>query len=161
MQAGECETLAGFLQFQRDTLAWKCSGLSDEQLRRRAVDPSELSLLGLVRHMTDVERVWFQRVLGGEDVPFLYWRRENGEQNIDFAVDDADVESSLQAWLEECAASRTRLEVAESLDVTGLHRATGLVVSLRWILTHMIEEYARHLGHADLLRERIDGLTGV
>ncbi|MGW4354583.1 DinB family protein [Nocardia sp. NPDC004582] len=157
--AGERETLAGFLQFQRDTLAWKCSGLSAAQLRRRAVPPSELSLLGLVRHLTDVERGWFARTLGGADAPALYWGAERSE-DVDFEVEDAEVDEAFRLWREECARSREIVDGCESLDTVGDHQSGADGYSARWILTHMIEEYARHNGHADLLRERLDGRTG-
>ena len=155
-ESDERATLSGFLQYQRETLAMKCAGLTTEQLRRRAVPPSELSLLGLVRHMAEVERGWFRRVLNGENIA-RRWIRESGEY-ADFDVDAADGEEAFGAWQEECARSRALVDAAESLDVVG--RRGDEVFSLRWILTHMIEEYARHNGHADLLRERIDGSTG-
>ncbi|WP_106397446.1 DinB family protein [Actinocorallia populi] len=155
--ADELATLAGFLEFQRDTLALKCAGLTGEQLRRKAVPPSELSLLGLVRHLAEVERGWFRNVIAGDGVR-LRWG--TGSPRVSgFGVEDADVEEAFAVWREECASSRAILASAESLDVTGVHR-TGRVFSLRYVLTHMIEEYARHNGHADLLRECIDGVTG-
>ncbi|QBS44619.1 DinB family protein [Nocardia sp. CS682] len=157
--AGEFETLTGFLQFQRETLAWKCSGLTPEQLRRRAVPPSALSLLGLVRHLTDVERTWFRRVLAGEEAPFLYWGADSAE-DTDFEVEEVDAEESIRLWERECARSSEIVGASKSLDRVGTRRPSGATYSLRWILTHMIEEYARHNGHADLLREVIDGQTG-
>ena len=148
--------LESWLQFHRATLAMKCDGLSDEQLRDRAVPPSSLSLLGLVRHMADVELNWFRRVLSGEDAPGLFWSEANpdGEFND---VDGASVEEGFTRWREECANAR-QVAGRMSLDDTGVRR--GERVSLRWVFVHMIEEYARHNGHADLLRERIDGVTG-
>jgi uncharacterized damage-inducible protein DinB len=148
--------LEQWLEYHRTTLAWKCDGLSDAQLRERAVPPSSLSLLGLVRHMADVERNWFRRVLGGEDAPALFWSRERPDGDFD-DVDGAPVAEAFDAWEAECAHAR---EVAArlGLDDTGLRR--GEQVSLRWVFVHMIEEYARHNGHADFLRERLDGLTG-
>lgn len=157
--AGERETLSSFLQFQRDTLAWKCSGLSADQLRQQGVPPSKLSLLGLVRHMTDVERGWFARTLGGVDAPAFYWGAERSE-DVDFDVDDADVDEAFRLWREECARSREIVDSCASLDKVGDHQSDGDGYSVRWVLTHMIEEYARHNGHADLLRERLDGRTG-
>ncbi|WP_030545113.1 DinB family protein [Streptomyces albus] len=153
---GERATLSGYVQYQRDTLAMKCAGLSAEQLRERAVPPSPISLLGLVRHMADVERGWFRNVVNGESVS-RYWPREDGTDGA-FDVDAADPEEAFRVWREACARSRAIVEAAESLDVTGRHH--GEVVSLRYILAHMIEEYARHNGHADFLRERIDGAVG-
>ncbi|WP_242903600.1 DinB family protein [Actinomadura terrae] len=152
----ERAVLTAFLQYQRDTLGRKCEGLTAEQVKQRSVPPSNLSLLGLVRHMAEVERIWFRIRLSGEDVP-LRWKRTPGD-DLDFDVDDADPEEAAEAWNEECARSREIERNAESLDITG--HVSGKDVSLRWILTHMIEEYARHNGHADLLRERIDGVTG-
>jgi len=148
--------LESWLQFHRATLAMKCDGLSDEQLRDRAAPPSSLSLLGLVRHMADVELNWFRRVLSGEDAPGLFWSEANpdGEFND---VDGASVEEGFTRWREECANAR-QVAGRMSLDDTGVRR--GERVSLRWVFVHMIEEYARHNGHADLLRERIDGVTG-
>jgi uncharacterized damage-inducible protein DinB len=154
--ADERTTLTGFLQYQRETLAMKCAGLTGEQLRERAVPPSDLSLLGLVRHMAEVERSWFRKVMNGEDGG-CRWTRESGECAA-FDIEDADPDEAFAAWHEECARARAIVDAVGSLDVTGSHR-TG-IVSLRYVLTHMIEEYARHNGHADLLRERIDGATG-
>ncbi|MEV8308332.1 DinB family protein [Streptomyces flavidovirens] len=157
--AGEREMLESWLEFHRETLALKCADLSEEQLREPAVPPSDLSLLGLVRHMTEVERGWFHRVLSDEDAPPLYVSDENPDG--DFHVTGQDTwEEAHAAW--RAAMDRAReLAAPHSLDDIGegKHR-TGKPYSLRWIYVHMIEEYARHNGHADLLRERIDGATG-
>lgn len=159
--AGERETLVSILEFHRETLARKCSGLSADQLRLRAVEPSRLSLLGLVRHLTDVELGWFARVLSeADDTPFMYWQAD-APDGSDFDVDTADADESLRLWHSACARSREITEACESLDTFGVHQPTGDRYSLHWILTHMIQEYARHNGHADLIRERIDGQTGV
>jgi uncharacterized damage-inducible protein DinB len=155
--AGEQAMLHAWLEYHRSTLAWKCEGLDDAQLRERAVPPSSLSLLGLVRHMADVERNWFRRVLGGEDVPGIYWTEDDPDGDFD-NVDTADVQEAFATWRSECEHARRNAAAAASLEVTGQRR--GEPVSLRWILVHMIEEYARHNGHADLLRERIDGAVG-
>jgi uncharacterized damage-inducible protein DinB len=157
-EADERTTLTAFLDWQRATLAWKCEGLTDEQLRLRAVEPSSLSLVGLVRHMTDVERGWFRRTLAGEDVPALYWADEDDDGDFNQS-DTADIAEAFAAWRREIDIARANVAAASSLDVTGTNRK-GAKISLRWILTHMIEEYARHNGHADFLRERIDGATG-
>lgn len=156
--AGERETLTGVLEFHRETLARKCSGLTADQLRLRAVEPSRLSLIGLVRHLTDVELGWFTRILSGADTPFTYWEADAPDGN-DFHVEDVDVKESLRLWHNTYARSREIADACESLDAFGVHEPTGDRFSLRWILTHMIQEYARHNGHADLLRERIDGQT--
>jgi len=153
--------LNGWLEHHRAILLWKCDGLTEEQLRRRSVPPSTMSLLGLIRHMTDVERAWFQEVFLGKDVPPLY--ETPGERDGDFnGVDDADVAEAFRAFEADCEASRQAVAAAPDLDALSKERSerTGEQFSLRWILTHMIEEYARHNGHADLLRESVDGTTG-
>ncbi|MCQ4084880.1 DinB family protein [Streptomyces sp. RB6PN25] len=155
--------LESWLDFHRETLAMKCEGLTDEELRRTAVPPSDLSLLGLVRHMAEVERGWFRRVLAGEEVGPIFFTDEDPDGDFhtpekadaaqDFAVWHAEIEQAKQA-------ARDR-----SLDDTGQRRGRRdgrlETFSLRWIYVHMIEEYARHNGHADLIRECIDGTTGV
>lgn len=150
--------LESWLEFHRATLAVKCDGLSHDQLRERAVPPSSLSLLGLVRHMAEVERSWFRRVLAAEDAPPIYFSDDDPDGDFD-NTEDADVDEAFATWQRECAVARERLAAAPSLDVTGI-RHNGDVVTLRWIMVHMIEEYARHNGHADFLRERLDGATG-
>jgi uncharacterized damage-inducible protein DinB len=154
--AGERATLTGFLQRQRDTLAMKCAGLTPAQLRACAVEPSGLSLLGLVRHLTEVERSWFRAVINAEDCRPLWERPGSGDTDFDAA--DADPDETFAAWQAECAHSRAIVDAAESLGQLGHHGDDPF--SLRYVLTHMIEEYARHNGHADLLRERLDGSTG-
>ena len=159
--AGEREMLMGWLEHHRGILIWKCDDLTADQLRLRAVPPSTLSLLGLVRHMAQVERGWFRQVFAGEDVPDLYdW---TADKDADFNdVDRADPAEAFSAFERECAASRRVVAQAPSLDdlSTQVSERTGQRWSLRWIVTHMIEEYARHNGHADLLRECLDGSTG-
>jgi uncharacterized damage-inducible protein DinB len=156
-EAGERKLLDAFLDYHRATLAIKCDGLDDAQLRTRSAPPSSLSLLGLVRHMADVERGWFRRVLGGEEAPPHFWSEDDQDGDFD-NVDEADVAEAFATWRAECEHARQLVAAAPSLEVTGLRR--GEAVPLRWILVHMIEEYARHNGHADLLRERIDGAVG-
>jgi uncharacterized damage-inducible protein DinB len=156
--ADEREMLEAWLDFHRATLAVKCEGLSEGQLRERAVPPSSLSLLGLVRHMAEGEHQWFAMVLGGEDTPYPYYTDDNPDADTNDVV-DADVAEAFATWRAECAAARERIAAAPSLDVTGAQ--DGREFSLRWIMVHMIEEYARHNGHADLLRQRIDGVVGV
>ncbi len=157
--ADEPTMLGSWLDFHRATLAWKCTGLSDSQLRQRAVPPSSMSLLGLIRHMAEVERYWFQRVLLGSGVEALYWNDANPDGDFD-DVDEADTAVDVRLYDEACQAARAATSAAESLDVIAVGARAGDLVSLRWIMVHMIEEYARHNGHADLLRERIDGSTG-
>ena len=156
-EADERATLTAFLDYQRATLALKCDGLSDDQLRERAVPPSSLSLLGLVRHMAEVERNWFRPVLGGEEMAGIFSSDLNWEASFCDAA-TADVAEAFRLWRAECDHARELVAAAPSFDVRGF-RSRGFV-SLRWVMTHMIEEYARHNGHADLLRERLDGSTG-
>ena len=157
--AGEREMLRAFLDFHRATLALKCEGLSAEQLRRRSVPSSALSLLGLVRHMAEVERAWFRRVLDGEDVP-LVWS-DTGDFQVAYDARNADRDEAFAAWEAEVARSREIERAAESLDVTGYSVKWGEDVSLRMVVLHLIHEYARHNGHADFLREAVDGAVGV
>ncbi|MFC4947150.1 DinB family protein [Pseudonocardia sp. GCM10023141] len=161
--ADERTMLAGVLEFQRETLARKCEGLSPGQLAERAVAPSPMSLLGLIRHVTDVERGWFQRALGGLDAPPLYYdeaANPDGDfDDVDAAtVGPAEVDATFATWRATCARSHQIYTALPSLEATAHNR--GRVLSARWVLLHLIEEYARHNGHADLLRERIDGVTG-
>ncbi|GAA2771406.1 DinB family protein [Streptomyces showdoensis] len=157
LTADERTTLTAMLDFQRDTLAMKCEGLTADQLKDRAISPSGLSLLGLVRHAAEVERGWFVNVINGESSRSP-WTPAGSTDRADFDVDDADVDEAFAVWREECGRARAIVDAAASLDVTG--RLGEEVFSLRYVLAHMIEEYARHNGHADLLRERIDGETG-
>ncbi|MGW6914382.1 DinB family protein [Kitasatospora sp. NPDC054939] len=154
--AGDRASLTTFLDYQRATLAMKCQGLTGEQLKQQAVPTSGLTLLGLVRHAAEVEQGWFRWVLNGEDCRPL-WPRTNGEP-AEFQVADADVDEAFAFWHAACENSRAAADAFASLDDTVDFR--GEVVSLRYVLTHMIEEYARHNGHADLLREAIDGEVG-
>jgi len=153
--------LVAWLEFHRETLAVKCEGLTPDQLRERSVPPSSLSLLGLVRHMAEVERGWFRNVLDGQDLPGRYYTEDNPDGEFD-DVDTADPDEAFASWRVECAIARDIVAKAVSLEDTGTRIRHGQeeIYSLRWILIHMIEEYARHNGHADLLRERIDGATG-
>ncbi|WP_369215729.1 DinB family protein [Streptomyces flavofungini] len=151
--------LTGFLRSQRATLEIKCAGLSSE-LARRSVEPSALSLLGLVRHLTDMERRWFRRDLAGQDVAPRYATPENADADFDDASAEPEaVAAAWEAWRAEVAFAERFVTGAADLDVEGEDPWLG-PVSLRWVLIHMIEEYARHNGHADLLRERIDGAVG-
>jgi uncharacterized damage-inducible protein DinB len=160
LQGSERQLLVDFLDWHRATLAFKCEGLTGAQLRERAVPPSSLSLLGLVRHMTDVERTWFRRRLRGEDAPPLYSSPEDRDGDFD-NVADADVAETFERWRSACDDARRIVDQTDSLDtIAKAPRWDGGHVSLRWILIHMIEEYARHNGHADFLRERIDGKVG-
>ncbi|MEU8542298.1 DinB family protein [Streptomyces sp. NPDC048717] len=157
--SGERAALEQWLDFHRETLALKCQGLDDAQLRTVSVPPSDLNLLGLVRHMAEVELAWFRRVLAGEDTPWLY--DDEKDEDRDIHVTDEDTwEEAYATWQEQIAHARANA-AGRDLDDPGLRPTRhGKTVNLRWIYLHMIEEYARHNGHADLIRERIDGATG-
>jgi uncharacterized damage-inducible protein DinB len=156
----ERATLVEYLRAYRLTMQMKCADLDAEQLAMRSVPPSTMSLLGLIRHMAEVERGWFRHVMAGEQVGHLY--RVDGERDVDWdgAVADPElVEQAWTAWREEVAFAEQF--TADAADLGMLGRMTnGQDISLREVLVHMIEEYARHCGHADLLRERIDGRVG-
>src|SRR5690606_25161784 len=157
--ADEATTLAAWLDFYRETLALKCDGLTVQQLRTAAAPPPDLTLLVLVQHMTEVERTGCRRTLPGAPVPAVSPAPAERGHGARYAPrDDVSAEQAMAAWREEIAVS-TRNCRGRSLDDTAPFH--GMDVSLRWIYTHMIAEYARHDGHADLLRERIDGTTGV
>ena len=149
--------LEAWLDWHRSTLAIKCEGLTAEQLRERAVAPSKLSLLGLVRHMAEVESGWFRRCLAGEAAGSIYSSKEDPDGDFE-RIEDADPDADMKTWLGECEHARAVLAEIGSLDDMGNGRSQAF--SVRWVLVHMIEEYARHNGHADFLRERIDGVTG-
>ncbi len=121
--------------------------------------PSTMSLLGLVRHMAEVERHWFGRVLLGGDTPPQFWSKANPDADFD-DVEAADPTTDMQGYLDACASARNAVDTVKSLDAVAAGAYPDRPVTLRWILIHMIEEYARHNGHADLLRQRIDGATG-
>ena len=151
--------LEGWLEYHRVTLPLKCEGLDDEQLKSRPVATSKLSLHGLVRHMAEVERHWFRRVLLREaDTPDFWITNDNEDADLS-PLDAADFQSDLAVWRQECEASRVAA-AEHGLDDTGIGTRRGEPCSLRWIYTHMVEEYARHNGHADLIRELIDGAVG-
>ena len=150
--------LTQYLDYHRATIRMKCAGLSEEQLKRRAVAPSGLSLLGLVRHLTEVECNWFTRMLDGQPYTPQYW----SEDDPDGDFDDLDSTSVTEVWASyDNAVAESRRITATFADVADLARGTtGRPRNVRWVLVHLIEEYARHNGHADLLREAIDGVTG-
>ncbi|MFD7709121.1 DinB family protein [Streptomyces sp. NPDC059785] len=156
----ERSMLEGWLDYHRTTLAMKCEGLDDDRLRTAAVAPSDLTLLGLVRHMAEVERIWFRKVLTGDDVGPLYFSDEDPDGEFRLSASDTWAEAHA-AWQAEIDAARHNA-ARFALDDThlGTSRLTTRPISLRWIYTHMIEEYARHNGHADLIRQCIDGTTG-
>ncbi|MBE4739880.1 MULTISPECIES: DinB family protein [Streptomyces] len=155
----ERETLRAFLDYHRATLAMKCAGLTDEELRRRSMPPSTLTLLGLVRHMAEVERAWFRRVFEDHDAPMV-WSKE-----IDFqAAYDASASTRAEAfgaWEAEVETSRRIEREAESLDLVGRQPRWDEEVSLRMVMIHVLLEYGRHNGHADFLREGVNGTVGA
>jgi uncharacterized damage-inducible protein DinB len=157
--ADERTTLMEFVRWQRLTLELKCEGLDAEQLARRSVPPSSMSLLGLLRHLAEVERTWFRQRFAGQDVPKRYQSEAEPDGDFDGAVaDQAVVDEAWAAWREEVSFAE---QFARDTDLAFVGRdGAGQPISLRELLVHMIEEYARHNGHADLLRERIDGRLG-
>ena len=162
----ERTTLVESLRKQRLTLELKCADLDAEQLARRAIEPSTMSLLGLVRHLAEVERGTFRRLMAGQDAPRLYCSDTDRDGDFDGAVADEDVVAEAwEAWREEVTFAEQFVDAAPDLGVTAddasnEHGSGGGDMSLREVLVGMIEEYARHLGHVDLLRERIDGRLG-
>jgi hypothetical protein len=156
--AAERKALEQWLDYHRDTLLAKCAGLTGGQLTRRAVAPSNLSLLGPVRHLADAERGWFRQCAAGEDVPDLYWTE--ADPGADFnGIEAADAGADLGTYRREIVAAREAV-AGKGLDDVVPFRWGGADRDIRWIYLHMIEEYARHNGHADLIRECIDGVTG-
>jgi uncharacterized damage-inducible protein DinB len=159
---GERATLIDFLTGCRQTLELKCRDMDAEQMARRSAPPSNLSLLGLIRHMADVERYWFRQVLSGEDAPRRY--RTTEDRDADFNGASADpvvVEDAWNAWREEVINAETCVEGFGDLGTTVQLPGEDEQIAVREVLIHMVEEYARHCGHADLLRERIDGRVGA
>lgn len=160
-QADERTTTVAFLRWHRETLRLKCAGLRPAQLVERAVGRSALSLLGLVRHAAESERFWFRQVMAGQDAPPLFSSPAAPDGAFDVASADAQmVAQAWEAWRAEVAFADRFVAAAPDLDVIGNEPGEG-PVSLRWVLMHMVEEYARHNGHADLLREQIDGAVGL
>jgi uncharacterized damage-inducible protein DinB len=150
--------LDAWLDFHRQTLLVKCAGLTPEQLATASAPPSNLTLLGLLRHMADVERAWFRIRFRGEPVGYLYATEE--QEDADFEnIDPATAEQAHATFLEEVELARQAVKDS-GLDEAFFYDYRKADMDLRWIYIHMIEEYARHNGHADFLRERIDGATG-
>ena len=160
MACGEREMLDNWLKLRRVFLLRKCAGLTAEQLKIASVEPSGLTLLGILRHMAAVERSWFREKYLHEDLPELYSTEEHPNGDFDL-VADADAEADYAAFLAEtaaCDAAVAGRDLDEPADDFGA--PTG-EVSLRWVYLHILEEYAQHTGHADFIRERIDGATGA
>jgi hypothetical protein len=150
-------TLRGLLDWQRATLLWKCSGLTADELTMRSAPPSTLSLLGLIRHLADAERAWFRRYFRGEQIPEVYARQDAPNAAFD-ETEAGEAEGDVGQLMAEWDASRMAVAGA-SLEQRFVHEQFG-EMSLRWVYNHMIAEYARHIGHADLLRQLIDGRIG-
>jgi uncharacterized damage-inducible protein DinB len=146
------------LDHYRSVLLAKCRGLNEEQLKQRSAAPSSLSLLGLLRHMSGVEIFWFARRFQGLDARPLYASRERPSDDFD-DLDSAPASEVVEHFLATCAQSRA-IYAGRSLDDAAVRGLQGMPINLRWIVVHMIEEYARHCGHADIIRERIDGFVG-
>ena len=159
--APERQAAEGLLDYHRATLLWKCSGLTGEQLATRAVPPSKMSLLGLVRHMATVERSWFRRRVAGEQIEQLHWSEASPDGDFD-DLDPAVAENDFAVYAAEVAAARAVLAAHHYDDTFDFTPSNGVAetIDIRALVLHMIEEYARHNGHADLLREVVDGSTG-
>jgi uncharacterized damage-inducible protein DinB len=155
----ERAALDQFLDYYRATLANKVAGLTTEQARRQACPPSTLNLLGLVRHMADVERWWFRNVLVGDPIAPRFYTEADPELDMQPPA-EATLEEAVAALHEEITAARATAAAHSLDDLAANFRGGKTTGNLRWIMVHMIEEYARHCGHADLLREAIDGVTG-
>jgi Protein of unknown function (DUF664) len=162
----ERTTLAEALRRQRLTLELKCAGLDAQAMARRSVEPSTMSLLGVVRHLAETERATFRVLMAGQDVPRLFCSATDRDGDFDGAVPDPQVVAQAwDAWRAEADFATRFVAGAPSLDITASdplnqHGSGGGPISLREVLVGMIEEYARHMGHVDLLRERIDGRIG-
>ena len=162
-QADETTMLVAFLDYYRASLILKSVGLTDEQARACAVPPSDLNISGLIRHMAEVERNWFQRWFIENDAPPIYYGDDDPDGDIHTGPNDT-LADAIAVWEKEVQRAREIATAARPDDVakhvaTDPHRA-GFQPNMRWILNHMIEEYARHCGHADLLRQCIDGVVG-
>ena len=155
----ERDMLRAFLDYHRATLAMKCAGLGDAELREQSMPPSTLSLLGLVRHMAEVERAWFRRVFDDNDAPMVWSDKVDFQAAYDASESTRD--QAFTAWEAEVENSRRIERDAESLDLAGYQPRWGEDVSLRMVLVHVLLEYGRHNGHADLLREGVDGTVGA
>lgn len=155
--ADELTSLTAYLDFYRETFELKCADVPADRMSEQSSPPSTMTLHGLARHLSGVERWWFAINFAGMDLPLLYYSDEDPEQ--DFEVTGGDPETALEVWREECDRSRRIVQTAASLDQVGARERNGSF-SLRWVILRMIGEYARHNGHADYLREAIDGRVG-
>jgi Protein of unknown function (DUF664) len=156
--AEERQSLDSWLDYHRATLLFKCQGLTADQLAQRSAEPSTLSLLGLVRHMAEVERAWFRRRVAGQpELGYLFCSEQFPDGDFDLAG-PAGAEDDFATFVTECDLARAAVAGRPLADT--FQSSRGETIDLRWVYVHMIEEYARHNGHADILRERIDGVTG-
>ncbi|MEU1366598.1 DinB family protein [Streptomyces sp. NPDC005803] len=155
----ERDMLRAFLDYHRATLAMKCEELTDEELRQQSMSPSTLSLLGLVQHMAEVERAWFRRVFDDNDAPMVWSEKIDFQAAYDASASTRD--EAFGAWDAEVENSRRIEREAESLDQAGYQPRWGEEVSLRMVMVHVLLEYGRHNGHADFLREGVDGTVGA
>jgi uncharacterized damage-inducible protein DinB len=160
MACGEREMLDNWLKFRRVLLLRKCSGLTADQLKTASVGPSNLTLLGLLRHMAEVERFWFREKYLHEELPELYATEEYPDGDFDL-VADADAEADYALFLSVTAACDSAVAERDLDEPVEDPKAPTGKVSLRWVYLHVMEEYAHHTGHADFIRERIDGFTGA
>ena len=152
--------LQGWLDWHRQTLLTKCAGLTADQLKTASTEPSNLTLLGLVRHMAEVERAWFRRVFEDHDAPMV-WSEEPADFQAAYDASGSTRAEAFAAWEAEAARSRRIEEAAASLDAVGYQPRWQEQVSLRMVMFHVLLEYARHNGHADFLREGVDGVVGA
>jgi uncharacterized damage-inducible protein DinB len=160
--ASERDALIGWLGYHRATLAMKCDGLSPDQLCARPIATTSMSLIGLVRHMAEVERGWFSIRIEGRsqaEAPMLYCDPDTNEDGDFDDIDPATTSDDMAAWQAEIEVSDAILDGVD-LDEVRHHQRWDVDLDVRWVLVHMIEEYARHNGHADLIREAIDGTVG-
>jgi uncharacterized damage-inducible protein DinB len=158
--ASEREMLRAFLDYQRATLAMKCDGLSDDQLREQSMPPSTLSLVALLRHLAEVERAWFRRIFDDNQAPMV-WSDQPMDFQAAFDTSTASGQEALDAWAAEVENSRRIERNAKSLDLAGYQPRWEEEVSLRMVMIHVLLEYGRHNGHADFLREGVDGTVGA
>ena len=157
--ADERETLIKYLDYQRETILCKLQGLSEEQVRQTH-PPSSLSLLGIVKHLTNIERSWFRRYMGDEPTP-PEQARNPADPDEDFRIEpDEHTQDIIDGYRSECARSNEIITAHSMDDLARPYVEKPRPRTLRWIAIHMLEETARHAGHADLIRESIDGKTG-
>ncbi len=160
LRPDERTALTQFLDYYRNSLELKVEGLTDAQAATASCPPSILTLTGLVRHMAEVERHWFRRCFRGDDAPPIYYTDERPDGDLDLVDEHTSLARAVDVWREEIRIADEVLAMVTDLDALAARPRHGQELNMRWILVHMIEEYARHCGHADLLRERIDGVVG-